>query len=405
MRNLRVLFLSSAEEMSGTYVRAFFLAKYLAREGHQVSLIASEKRPTLAGTKKLVDRVKILLLPFLVDYRANLLHKQWSAITTGFMQTIFNSILQATSYFDVLHTFDVLFPQNAIPMLFSRLTCHLRINTHTIFADWDELWGGGGLLSLPGARYPFTAPFLEFLEEKVPLFADAVTVANETLGQRALTIGVQRENLFVIPNGANIESIESINVPEARKMLGLTKHRAIYTHVMSSTRDIETFRFLMATHKEVLKNRPDATLLLLGKLSKDQADFIKSSDMARSILCPGSFYDQRFSVYLGASDAFLLLLRDTVFDRTRWPARLGDYLAAGRPTIAPDLPEMRKVIHKCGFLAKVYDPKDFAAKILEAISNPEVCAEKGKLARELAETKYAWRNIAKQLENSYKQFL
>jgi glycosyltransferase involved in cell wall biosynthesis len=143
--------------------------------------------------------------------------------------------------------------------------------------------------------------------------------------------------------------------------------------------------------------------MLVG-LREDQIDFVKASDLA-NVICIRRQPYHKFPLYLGASDVLLLPLADTQFDRTRWPLRLGDYLAAGRPVVATSLPTIEKSVSECCLLAKIGDPEDFADKILSIISNPELREEMGKRARELAERKYSWQIIAKQLEKAYSHYV
>jgi len=409
---LRVLFLSSATETVGTYWRSFFLAKHLVEGGHKVLLVATSGKPTLNASKKVVDGIDVYLLPS-ATFGENLLLYSLSEISTVFMKTPLNCILELASEFDILHSFDVMGPHNATATLLYRMLRTLRLHNKKIFVDWDEWWGRGGmyglkLLGLHG-RAPLdflTTPMVTFLEEKVPLYADAVTVIAETLRQRALSVGVKSENLFVIPSGANVDIIKPLNMYDARQKLDLPQQSIIYGHF--GHLDSESFKLLILSHKKVLKHFPNAFLLLfrlghdlLTRLSKD---FVKSLE-SRNVLFVGRQPYDTYLLYLGASDVFLLPLLDNLFNRARWPLRLGDYLAAGRPVVATALPEIEKVVSGCGFLARPGDPEDFADKILEIVRDPDLCKQMGSRARGLAETKYSWRIFARKLEKAYRVYL
>jgi len=394
--------------MLGTYFRAFFLAKYLVKQGHKVLLVIGSKRAAFKVTRKLVDGVEVFLHP-LVDFHANLLVGSLSRISTTFMQALLNCILEITCDFDILHSFDVMWPQNTLPTLISTIKRSLKISEHKVFVDWDDWWGGGGLLTQRGTGIPYypyqIAPLLEFLEEKVPLCADAVTVTNETLKQHALKSGVKSEDLYMIPNGANIDFIKPFNMHDAREELNLPMEGLIYTHVGSSSLDIEAFNHLILAHKNVVKRCSDALLLLVGKIRKDEINLIKALNVTKNVLWVGPQPDSKYRLYLSASDAFLLPMKDNIFNRARWPLRLGDYLAAGRPIIATDLPEIKKVVSECGLLAKPNDPKDFASKILEIITDQDLREKMAKRARELAERNFSWQILANQLGKIYNQYV
>ncbi|MDH5771086.1 MAG: glycosyltransferase, partial [Candidatus Bathyarchaeota archaeon] len=237
---------------------------------------------------------------------------------------------------------------------------------------------------------------------KVPLYADAVTVSGEALRQRALWAGVKPENLFVIKTGADVDFIKPLDIYEAREKLGLPLKNVIYSHV--GFIDMESLKLLMLAHRQVVKHYSNALLMFVG-LGKSQAEFVKSLDMTGNILFVEWQPYHKYPLYLGASDILLLPMQDNFFSRTRPLAlRLGDYIAAGRPIITTELPEIAKALSECALLAKP-NPKDFASKILAIIRNLDLRKELGKRARELAETDFSWKIRAKTLERIYHQYL
>lgn len=399
MKKLRILFVSSSFERVGTGARAFFLSKYLAKRGHSISLILTGKNPSFRVNRKIVEGVDIFLLPSFVSFdMTNLALGSLSRVLTSYIQTLLNVIQEIASNYDVVHVFDAMWPQNVGPMLFFKISHLLRVKKGRLFVDWDEWWTKGGLLNY-GGLYSLAFPMVQFLEEKMPLYADGVTILNDALRQRALRVGVKSENLFVIPTGADVDSIKPMNFQAARKKLGLPLQSLIYTHV--GPLENEPFKLLMKVHELVCKYHPESLFLLIGKIRENQASFIKSTGESKRILYVGYQPDYKFRQFLSASDIFILPLPDTVYDRARCPLRLADYLAAGRPVVATALPEIRKILSKCGLLAKPENAKEFAEKILELTRNQSLRLEMGKRARKLAEEKYSWQILAKHLEDAY----
>ena len=407
MKPLRIVFLTSSTHHGGTYVRASLLSRYLAKEGHKVSLINSSGKASFNADRKRVDGVDVFTLPSLLASPSNIFLRASSRIATSFMHTLFNCVLEIASDSDILHSFDVVAPQNATPTLVSRILRPLRNHAHKIFVDWDEWYGHGGWFNAGYQAYFPMMPLLSFLEEKVPLRADAVTVPCEALRQRALGVGVKPENLFVIRNGANVDFIKPLSAYETRKKLGLPIRNVIYSHFGSI--DMKSLNFLMVVHKKVVTCYPNA-LLMFASLRKEQMKFVrtrvKSLDVARNILCVEWQPYDRYPLYLGASDILLLPLQDNIFDRVRSQGlRLSDYIATGRPVVATGLPEITKAMSECALLAKPDDPEDFASKVLRLMGDPNLREELGKRARKLAETEYSWQIVAKKLEQAYHQYL
>jgi glycosyltransferase involved in cell wall biosynthesis len=75
---------------------------------------------------------------------------------------------------------------------------------------------------------------------------------------------------------------------------------------------------------------------------------------------------------LGAADALLLSLSDDLFGRALTsPLKLWDYLAAGLPIVAPDLPTVRAVVRAGdAHLHRVGDPGDLSRAVLRALAAP-----------------------------------
>jgi len=389
--------------MSGTYFRAFFLAKYLVKEGHKVLLVLRSREHSLKIVRKLLDGVNILLLPSLVTHETSSLVGSSSRVATVFMNTIQNCFLEIIHDFDVIHSFDVMWPQNAAPLLVSNLEGLLRIRHIKIYADWDDWWGRGGIINLYKGLYRLIALPISFMEEKVPRCADYVTLTTETLKYRALQSGFKPENLFIIPNGANVEDIKPLDRNNSRKELNLPLENKICTQIWSSSRDLRSFKLLLQAHKKVTKVFPEALLLFVGrmKVSEAQIDFVKSLNLSRNVMFAGWQPYHKYLLYLGASDVLLLPMQDTIYDRARSPLRLGDYLAAGRPIIATALPEIEKIVSQCGLVAAPNDAKGFGEKLLKVLQDADLSDEMGKRARELAERKYSWQILAKKLDQIY----
>jgi glycosyltransferase involved in cell wall biosynthesis len=403
MKALSILFLSSARvDEDSSYFRCFYLSKYLVERGHRVSLIATSRKATSNVAYKLVDGVNVISLPSLAAPSSSLLPQLLSGALTVVAQTLLSSVLQATLDFDILHSFDVMFPQNAIPTLFSKISRFLRFHDRKILVDWDDWWGRGGMIAYYARRYggfwSLMDPPVTFLEEKGPKYADAVTVATDSLKERALSVGVRPENIFIVGNGTNTDFIKPVDIHDARDELGLPEKSVICTHLGNV--DLETFNLLMQAHKIVVRKHPNTLLLLVGS-GPAGADFVRSLGMDKSVICFGRQPYRRVPLYLGASDICLMPMQDLSFNRIAQPLRLLDYLAAGRPVIATALPELGKIVRECGLLAKPGDPDDFADKILILVDNPNLRDKMGKRARELAETRYSWRIAAEQLDKAY----
>lgn len=398
---LKIVFLTSAFENVAGYWRAFYLGKYLAKQGHTVQVFAQAN--SMRATTKIIDGVHIYLLPSFSKKPENK-----TAATAGsvLFQTGFNALSSIIMKSDVLHVFDALFPQNALPVLLSKIKP--RNHRPLVIVDWDDLWGQGGILqTFHENLIPPIKAFLTFMEEKIPTYGDAVTVTCEALKRRAIAAGVEPERILMLPNGTDLETVGYVDVLTARKLVGLPASATIYTCSKSSFDPIrpndDPLWDVLVAHNIVAKTFPDAYLLFMGKGSERCLAAAKNFGMERNIISVGWQPREKYFLYLASSDFFLLPLAafNASFDETRCPLRLMDYMATGRPIIATALPEVQRIASGCSLLVNPGDRDDLVDKILQFLQNPRLREEMGRIAKDRVAKDYSWSTLAKRLERAY----
>ena len=112
---------------------------------------------------------------------------------------------------------------------------------------------------------------------------------------------------------------------------------------------------------------------------------------------------QSYRFILGASDILLMPRANNYIELANFPARLMDYIAAGRPVVSTALGEAERIVResKGGLLAVPNDSADFADKIMKLLENPKLCVQLGRNARKAAEEKFSWQIASKKLEQVY----
>jgi len=387
---LKILLFTPAPEMRGGYLRCFSLGKHLARRGHFVTLACGSSETTNHVTRRIVDGVDLIRLPM-----------QYSVpriFLADLQRVLINCILPLAHDFDVVHSFVATIPSSAALVFTTKILRSIRALNCSIAVDWEDWWGRGGIWADYGRFYRIPGTFLE---ERTPFLADIATVVSDILKERALKMGIKREKIYNIPNGANIEFIKPQSKRVARERLGLPRDKVVLSHVGFT--DLTAFKVLIEAFEKTADRHADTLLLIVGSLEADHLNVIKTARYSDNIIYAGRVPYTEIPLYLGASDILLLSMRNCIEEHARWPIRLGDYLAAGRPIVATAMAEVTNVIQdcNCGLVARPNDPEGFAEKILDLISRPQWCEELGRSARKAAETKYYWGTIATKLENAY----
>ena len=124
------------------------------------------------------------------------------------------------------------------------------------------------------------------------------------------------------------------------------------------------------------------------------------------IIFTGYIPAERFRTYLGSADVFLLPFPNTLYNVGRWPSKVCDYMASGRPIVSNPTGDIKVLFesNEIGLLAEESE-EDFAAKINILLDHPDLANILGKNARQTAENKYAWSVLVKDLESFYLKIL
>ena len=172
-----------------------------------------------------------------------------------------------------------------------------------------------------------------------------------------------------------------------RTSLGLAKDTPVvlYTGTFENYQGLDLLYRAMAV---VVRTRPDARLVMVGGEPAQVADAkrqVEALALSNAVVFTGQRPAEEVPAYLDAATV-LASPRST---GTNTPLKIYQYLRSGRPIVATRLRTHTQVLSdETSFLAEP-QPEPFASAILQAIAAPEVAADKGRRAREMAETKYS----------------
>jgi len=383
--NLRILFLNHNFEGFGTYFRCLFLGKYLATQGHKVTILCASKRSIdlRIVTKRINENFEIITLPRIKFHPYHSGH---------ILRAFLGSAVVLLKDFDVLHSFSVAQPSTALPTVVCKL-----FRKKLIVVDWDDDWSGG----LAKFHPFFIRKFIMFLERNIPRLATKVTVVSDYLKDRALSCGCKENNIEKIPNGANIKTITPIEKQKAREHLGFNEKMPAIVSMGHSYMGIHNVLF--DVFSKVLTIHPEAKLYLVGNSGLPDEIKNKYFDLLKSIVFVGEVPSKEVIYYLAASDVLMLPMGNSNIEQARWPIRFGDYLASGRPIVSNAVGEVKKIIeeYNCGIAVSPNNIDDFAKAITNVIDDCQLQEQLGKKARRVAEDVCSWEHVGEKLNSLY----
>jgi glycosyltransferase involved in cell wall biosynthesis len=388
-RSLRILMITLNSMWRGTFYRALHFARHLVQQGHTVTLLALSHQERWRFHTRDMDGVTLVETPDLLCGKLRSGWDLWDALARI-------SWLRGHN-FDLVHAIEAR-PIVIIPSLYMQ-----RWRRVPLVLDWCDWFGAGGSVEERPNWLLRTVlrPVETFFEETFRTWADGTIVINTVLRQRAIDLGVPSETILLLPNGCDFQRLLVLDRDEARRALGLPLDRPLIGYIGAIfQRDAQ----LMACAFDLIKSAlPRSMLAVIGYCNVDVAALVADPE---AVIRTGFVSYEDMNRYLAACDLCWLPLRDTGANRGRWPGKLNDYMAAGRPVVATAVGDVATLLreHEIGLLAKDV-PKDLAHQALKLLTDPERCAYLGRNARCVAEEVFDWALLSERLESFYDNVL
>lgn len=375
---------------TGTYWRALQLARGLGRRGHSVTVLSSSphRRLSLVSSKDQVKGVRIVESPNLFG---GVFRSGWDILNLA------SRVQWARNHsFDIIHGFEAR-PTVIFPALYWKY-----VQGASLVLDWCDWFGRGGSVEERGPILrTLLSPIETFFEERFRGYADGTTVINSVLRQRAVTLGIHPASIMCFPNGSDISSIHPISTEYAKRKVGLREEDLVVGY-LGSIFDSD-MRLMAKAFNILLDSHKGAKLLLIGYFDAPVEKLIRSPE---AVYRTGRVSYSSISNFLGACDICWLPLNDTIANRGRFPMKINDYMAAGKPVVVTSIGDVRDFVKngRFGLVAEPF-PYDLALKVLQLWANPEQRYVMGQRSRDLAEKKFSWDAIAGRIEVFYQKVL
>ena len=231
-----------------------------------------------------------------------------------------------------------------------------------------------------------------------PDFLAMVTISEE-LASRYRDFGLPSEKIIVLPDGVDMERFSRpLSKEAARTMLNLPADKAtvVYAGHLYDGRGIED----ILTAADELS---DIEFLLVGGHDADVERWKERTRTAAlsNVTLTGFINNCDLPPYLWAADV-LLMPYSIKCPTAQWmsPLKLFEYMAAGRPVIASELPAVKTVIThgRNAWLSPPDDGKALARAISSLVHSQDLCS---RLAHQAYQDvhQYSWENRVKKILN------
>jgi len=386
---MKILFIVQNIIGQGTYLRAFELAKALAQMGHEMTILASAREVRTPPSITMSEGIEIIEVS---DFISGPTQSGWDVY--NLLQRI--HLLKGKS-FDLVHAFET-----RPTVIHSALS--LKRRGIPLFFDWADWFGKGG--SVEQRPNPLLRTLLKpietYYENHFRGQALGTTVICSTLKQRAIELGVDQNQLCVLPNGFDIPGWENIPIQQAQQNCHLDD-RHHYIGYLGSLFPSDSL-LLANGFNHLLKLMPNVRLLHIGKSNYQAHQHIQSPD---ALIETGAVTFTEMMTYLSASDVLWLPFVNSNANRGRFPFKFSNYLASGRPIIATDVGDIPGFIREYQTGLVTDDKPDaLALATQELLQDPLRREIYAKNASDLSQNdQFSWANRANQLVAFYKERL
>jgi glycosyltransferase involved in cell wall biosynthesis len=381
---VKILVLNPNLKGIGTYVRSFYISRELARHGHQVTMVTVASQPTTRPKiyfKK--DWLHEAAEPegsgpwFRIVEGASWGYKMLPGWGAGPIDIAWRVREIRLGNYDVVYGFEY-HPNISWPVYLTRGFIGFRF-----LSDWCD-WYAGGSNYLQGN---YLAHKIDaYFEERIRHQAEKVTVISKVLEERALSIGIPASKIVHLPEGVASEYFGKVSREQARQQLGISTD----VPVLFTSRDWE-FDRQMRLIGRVAGLVPEAIFIFVGKTAAEGAELAQQLGVTGRVIFTGWVSDEDYPCYIAAADLCFLPLRDSLIHRARWPAKILDFLAAGRAVVTNDVGEVGRLFHQreVGLLVGS-EEVEFAEGIAKLLNDRGRCEMLGEQARQVILAEWDW---------------
>jgi glycosyltransferase involved in cell wall biosynthesis len=354
------------DEPGGT--RHHELARFLARRGHRITIIASQVsyltgKPNRLeyGRKQDAEEPRITIIR---TYTYSALHRSFVHRVLSFFTFMFSS------FWAGLFTQDVDLIWGTSPPIFQGVTAWAlaRIKRKPFLFEVRDLWPAFAI-EVGVLRSSLLIRLSLWLEGFLYRHADKIVVNSPGFIEHVQSRGAR--GVEVIPNGVDVCMFDPhANGHKFRQDHGLgSKFIAMYAGAHGMSNDLD----LLLRAAKALEDCPKIAVVLVGDGKEKPAllALAQKLDLENVYFLP-PIPKAGMAQALAASDACIAILKPIPMYATVFPNKVFDYMAAGRPVVLAIDGVIREVVEQagCGIFAQPGDPMALAEAIRSLANDP-----------------------------------
>ncbi len=400
---MRILYFTQyfPPEVGATQTRAFEMSRYLARQGHRVTVVTEVPNhpsgiipPHYRG--RLFERRREQGVDVLRLWVWTSPHKSFGSRMRFYLSYMAMAGLAGSL---IKGRYDLVYATS--PPLFvgaAGLAAHFARRIPLVF-EVRDLWPESAV-ALGELHNKWAIVAAEKLESLLYRRARRVVAVTQGIERRLVERGVPPHKTALVPNGANTDLFRYTEAGRAkvRAELGLEgKFVVLYAGIHGIAQGLETV--LQAA--DLLRGDPDLQFVFVGEGPRKGALLSMKSKLGLSnVRFVPEVPAEAMPAYLSAADCAVVPLRDEPLFRGALPSKMFEAWACRRPVLLAVAGEAADLLRDArgGLSMRPEDPEALAAAIRYLRTHPEEAAAMGHRGRDYVVRRYSRREQARKLE-------
>jgi glycosyltransferase involved in cell wall biosynthesis len=262
------------------------------------------------------------------------------------------------------------------------------------------------------ARYPIfyliRGLFLKFLLYKIILpFSDHVFVQSDQMKIDVASKGVPEDKITAVPMGVDIDDFRRLTSLGGKQIVHIP-NSVVYIGEIKKMRKIDT---ILRAFKKVLDKIPTAKLFLVGGSPNDSdiedfKQYAKELKINHALTFTGNLPRAKALEFVAASTIGISPIAPNPVYIPSSPTKIIEYMLLGKPVVANDIPEQKKIIteSKAGFCVN-FDEDAFAESIIALLTDHAAAKKMGEKGMQYVMQHRSYKRIAGIVERQYIEIL
>jgi len=235
--------------------------------------------------------------------------------------------------------------------------------------------------------------------------SDAIICPSRVTRDYVGSLGLDRNRITVIPNGVSPSDFSATSLPDRDGRIPTL----LYIGTLADWQGLDV---LIKALPKILEQHP-VRLQIVGRGRSRQrkllAKQIQKLGLGEHVLVQPAIPHHEIPSLITSADICIapLGLNDRNVTQGACPIKILEYMAAGRPLVASNMPIVRELVREDvdGLLFSPNDPDDLARQVIVLLSNLELSQKLALSASEHVTRKYTWHEAQKKLVKVYEGLL